>query len=145
VRALDLIAQTGQDGFHLPTAEGEWLVWLIFGGIVAALWVIVRGTHRRSEIVWNDDVVRSSSEGTASAPDSPTLFHLTPEKVFPGTGAPGKTGRLTGHGPDEPGAQRNNGASTRVIVDSSLISTWSDGPAVSLNGSPTVSPTTAAP
>src|SRR5687767_5157263 len=38
----------------------------------------------------------------------------------------------------------NSGASTRVIVDSSLISTCSDGPAVSLKGSPTVSPTTAA-
>src|SRR5436309_6831788 len=36
------------------------------------------------------------------------------------------------------------GAITRVIVLSSLISTCSDGPAVSLNGSPTVSPTTAA-
>ncbi len=31
-----------------------------------------------------------------------------------------------------------------MIVASSLTSTWSDGPAVSLNGSPTVSPTTAA-
>src|SRR5215475_9897622 len=38
----------------------------------------------------------------------------------------------------------NSGASTSVIVDSSLISTCSEGPAVSLNGSPTVSPTTAA-
>ena len=39
---------------------------------------------------------------------------------------------------------RNNGANTSVTVASSLISTCSDGPAVSLNGSPTVSPTTAA-
>ena len=38
----------------------------------------------------------------------------------------------------------NSGASTSVIVASSLIRTCSDGPAVSLNGSPTVSPTTAA-
>src|SRR5712691_10469352 len=38
----------------------------------------------------------------------------------------------------------NSGASTSVTVLSSLISTCSDGPAVSLNGSPTVSPTTAA-
>src|SRR5947209_4381118 len=38
----------------------------------------------------------------------------------------------------------NSGASTSVMVESSLISTCSDGPAVSLNGSPTVSPTTAA-
>ena len=38
----------------------------------------------------------------------------------------------------------NSGASTSVIVAKSLINTWSDGPAVSLNGSPTVSPTTAA-
>src|SRR5580700_8283012 len=38
----------------------------------------------------------------------------------------------------------NNGASTSVIVASSLISTCKLGPAVSLNGSPTVSPTTAA-
>ena len=38
----------------------------------------------------------------------------------------------------------NSGASTSVIVASSLISTCSDGPAVSLKGSPTVSPTTAA-
>ena len=38
----------------------------------------------------------------------------------------------------------NSGASTSVIVLSSLISTCSDGPAVSLKGSPTVSPTTAA-
>ena len=37
-----------------------------------------------------------------------------------------------------------SGASTRVIVASSFTRTWSDGPAVSLNGSPTVSPTTAA-
>ena len=37
-----------------------------------------------------------------------------------------------------------SGARTSVIVASSLTRTWSDGPAVSLNGSPTVSPTTAA-
>ena len=37
-----------------------------------------------------------------------------------------------------------SGASTRVIVASSFTRTWSDGPAVSLNGSPTVSPTTVA-
>src|SRR5437879_1141352 len=43
-----------------------------------------------------------------------------------------------------PHQRMNNGASTSVIVDSSLISTCRDGPAVSLNGSPTVSPTTAA-
>src|SRR5437879_10581276 len=36
------------------------------------------------------------------------------------------------------------GASTRVIVLSSLINTCSEGPAVSLKGSPTVSPTTLA-
>src|SRR5207247_2643874 len=40
--------------------------------------------------------------------------------------------------------QMNNGANTKVIVASSLINTWMEGPAVSLNGSPTVSPTTAA-
>jgi hypothetical protein len=38
----------------------------------------------------------------------------------------------------------NSGASTRVIVLSSLTSTWSDGPAQSLNGSPITSPETAA-
>src|SRR4029079_8776353 len=38
----------------------------------------------------------------------------------------------------------NSGARTREIVASSFTRTWSDGPAVSLNGSPTVSPTTAA-
>src|SRR5271169_5436064 len=38
----------------------------------------------------------------------------------------------------------NSGAITRVMVESSLISTCSEGPAVSLKGSPTVSPTTAA-
>ena len=37
-----------------------------------------------------------------------------------------------------------SGASTSVIVASSFTRTWSDGPAVSLKGSPTVSPTTAA-
>jgi len=41
-------------------------------------------------------------------------------------------------------AYKNNGASTSVTVASSLINTCRDGPAVSLNGSPTVSPTTAA-
>lgn len=40
--------------------------------------------------------------------------------------------------------QMKRGARTRVIVESSLMSTWRDGPAVSLKGSPTVSPTTAA-
>jgi len=38
----------------------------------------------------------------------------------------------------------NKGANTNVKVLSNLMSTWSDGPAVSLNGSPTVSPTTEA-
>src|ERR1044071_3032484 len=38
----------------------------------------------------------------------------------------------------------NNGASTSVMVLRSLINTCRLGPAVSLNGSPTVSPTTAA-
>jgi hypothetical protein len=41
-------------------------------------------------------------------------------------------------------AYKNKGASTSVTVASSLINTCSEGPAVSLNGSPTVSPTTAA-
>lgn len=40
--------------------------------------------------------------------------------------------------------QMKSGANTSVIVESSLIKTCSEGPAVSLNGSPTVSPTTAA-
>jgi len=38
----------------------------------------------------------------------------------------------------------NIGANTRVIVDTNLIRIWILGPAVSLHGSPTVSPTTAA-
>ena len=38
----------------------------------------------------------------------------------------------------------NKGAMTRVMVLSNLIKTCSEGPAVSLKGSPTVSPTTAA-
>ncbi len=41
------------------------------------------------------------------------------------------------------GAQRRDmkrGQSTKVMVDSSLIKTWMLGPAVSLKGSPTVSP-----
>lgn len=38
----------------------------------------------------------------------------------------------------------NKGANTNVIVANNLISTCKLGPAVSLNGSPTVSPTTAA-
>src|SRR5687768_2439027 len=42
------------------------------------------------------------------------------------------------------GPQMKSGASTSVIVLRSLIRTCSEGPAVSLNGSPTVSPTTAA-
>src|SRR5674476_24717 len=37
-----------------------------------------------------------------------------------------------------------SGAMTSVIVARSFTRTWSEGPAVSLNGSPTVSPTTAA-
>src|SRR3989338_6478161 len=40
--------------------------------------------------------------------------------------------------------QMNNAANARVSVENSLMSTWSEGPAVSLNGSPTVSPVTAA-
>merc|ERR1711985_203447 len=36
------------------------------------------------------------------------------------------------------------GAHTSVIVERSLINTWRDGPAVSFEGSPTVSPVTAA-
>ena len=36
----------------------------------------------------------------------------------------------------------NKGANTKVRVLNNLMSTWRDGPAVSLNGSPTVSPTT---
>ena len=36
----------------------------------------------------------------------------------------------------------NNGTSTRVIVDTSLIRIWILGPAVSFHGSPTVSPVT---
>src|SRR5438132_3232996 len=41
-------------------------------------------------------------------------------------------------------SQIRRGAITSVIVDKSLTRMCSDGPAVSLNGSPTVSPTTAA-
>jgi len=43
-----------------------------------------------------------------------------------------------------PPYRMKSGARTSVIVASSFTSTWSDGPAVSLKGSPTVSPTTAA-
>src|SRR6266481_7039684 len=43
------------------------------------------------------------------------------------------------------GPHKKRGARTRVIVDNIFISTCRDGPAVSLKGSPTVSPTTAAP
>ena len=43
-----------------------------------------------------------------------------------------------------PSRRMNSGARTSVIVARSLTRTCSDGPAVSLNGSPTVSPTTAA-
>ena len=39
---------------------------------------------------------------------------------------------------------RNIGAMTRVMVASILMRTWMEGPAVSLKGSPTVSPVTAA-
>ena len=38
----------------------------------------------------------------------------------------------------------NIGVNTKVIVDNSLINIWIEGPAVSLQGSPTVSPHTAA-
>ena len=37
----------------------------------------------------------------------------------------------------------SNGTITNVIVDTNFISMWIDGPAVSLHGSPTVSPVTA--
>ena len=46
--------------------------------------------------------------------------------------------------PKTPAFHKNSGARTKVIVLRSLINTWRDGPAVSLKGSPTVSPTTAA-
>jgi hypothetical protein len=38
----------------------------------------------------------------------------------------------------------NNGAKTKAVVDIVVIMTCSEGPAVSLNGSPTVSPVIAA-
>merc|ERR1711966_482995 len=41
-------------------------------------------------------------------------------------------------------AEMNSGARTRIVVDSNLMTTCNAGPAVSLNGSPTVSPVTAA-
>src|SRR6185437_13514797 len=52
-----------------------------------------------------------------------------------GVGVRGRAGRQL---------YKNNGASTRVIVARSLMRTWREGPAVSLKGSPTVSPTMAA-
>jgi hypothetical protein len=39
---------------------------------------------------------------------------------------------------------RNNGANTNATIVISFINIFMEGPAVSLNGSPTVSPTTAA-
>ena len=42
------------------------------------------------------------------------------------------------------GVYRNSGAKTRATMDISLIRMFSEGPEVSLKGSPTVSPTTAA-
>ena len=44
----------------------------------------------------------------------------------------------------QPPIQTNSGARTRATTDISLIKIFRLGPAVSLNGSPTVSPTTAA-
>ena len=61
------------------------------------------------------------------------------------TGGPSPAGRMVVGRGGEPRDQRmNSGANTSVSVASSFTRTWSDGPAVSLNGSPTVSPTTAA-
>ena len=43
-----LIAQI-DDGFQPPSDVGSALVWLIFLGIVAVLWVILSRTRRRAE------------------------------------------------------------------------------------------------
>lgn len=47
---LRLLAQVEEpDGFQLPEEPGTALVWVIFLGIVVALWMVVGRTRRRAE------------------------------------------------------------------------------------------------
>ena len=77
------------------------------------------------------------------AGDSAAATFGTPKQNRPEESCSSAVARVA----EDPGLYRpyrKSGASTSVIVASSLIRTCSEGPAVSLKGSPTVSPTTAA-
>lgn len=43
------MAQTTDDGFYLPSEPGSILVWVVFGGVIAGLYVVVSRTRRRAE------------------------------------------------------------------------------------------------
>jgi predicted LPLAT superfamily acyltransferase len=49
VLTFGILAQAGEEGFHLPGGAGEWAVWLVFAAVVAGLWWVVRRTRRRAQ------------------------------------------------------------------------------------------------
>src|SRR6185437_7718645 len=82
--------------------------------------------------------VRGRAERATTRDTPPCRFRVeggAPGVGVTGVGVRGRAGRQL---------YKNNGARTRVIVARSLMRTWREGPAVSLKGSPTVSPTMAA-
>ncbi len=46
---LAFIAQTTDDGVFLPEDSGSALVWVIFVGLIVALYLVVSRTRRRAE------------------------------------------------------------------------------------------------
>jgi hypothetical protein len=49
---LTLALQVGDDGVFLPEGGGSTLVWLVFAGVITALYVIVSRSRRRADDVY---------------------------------------------------------------------------------------------
>src|SRR5262249_30363002 len=98
---------------------------------------LARDSHRAPPLPWH------ASDLGSCMTQRPRLARIVPRERSRSLGVSSACGRRCCASRLRVG-QMNRGAMTSVIVLSSLISTWRLGPAVSLNGSPTVSPTTAA-
>lgn len=67
-----LVAQAQDDGFYLPDDPGSILVWVLFIGVIAALWVVVGRTRRRAEDEYWKRKRDEDEQRELPEPDDPT-------------------------------------------------------------------------
>jgi hypothetical protein len=69
---LNLLAQAEDEGFYLPDTPGSIIVWVLFIGVVAGLWVLVSRTRRRAEEEFWERKRKEEERRDLPEPDDPT-------------------------------------------------------------------------